>query len=930
MTIKRGSIERKDGLYPALTVLLVLLSLTLYQWHSISQQAMSSATQRFDFRVTEIVTAMEQRIRANENVLQGAAGLFAASAHVRAEDWRAYTQSLELRRNFPGIQGLGWSRAIRPEGLESLVEEVRARGYPDFLVWPEGERPLHTPIIYLEPFGWRNRRAFGFDMFSEPTRRQAMERARDTGQATATAAVSLVQETRRDVQHGFLVYVAVYQRGSEPATVAERREQLLGFVYSPFRVRNLVQGILGAPEASGTYENHPLHDIQMEIFDGVGIDPVRRIYSSTGESGASVPEQMLTTMVPLEFQGHQWTLRFASLPPLEALAQTFSSKLFLVGGTVISFLLAGFIWMLWLSHARRRALNQANHDLMQEITQREHLELRLERFFSLSTDMLCTLNLDGTLRSVNPAWQAILGFQAREVEGQQLITTIHTEDRKRVGDELAALASRQSDRATMEVRNLTADGDVRWVEWHLVTAEDEPALYANGRDVSIRRQMEQQLQHSAFYDALTGMANRALFLDRLEHVIERAYRYGERYAVLIMDVDNFKNVNDSHGHLVGDQLLIAFARCVQRQLRPVDTCARFGGDEFILLLEAAACAEDVRLVVQRIQLALDVPFLIEGHEIRVTSSMGVTVGDSGYKNTQQVLRDADMALYEAKRQGKSRYLLFDAKMRKEQLTRKAVENELSQALSRHELDVVYQPIIDLQTNRVVGCEALVRWEHPQLGKMLPEDFIPVAEDSGLITAIGRFVTETACRDLAKWLANTQVSSRFYVGVNLSPREFFAGNLVANIQQVLARTGLQGHNLRLEVTEGVLIDRQQDAASIFSRLQAMGVQICIDDFGTGYSSLSYLQSLPINVLKLDRSLIEQIEISSKSHEIARTVLSLANALGVQSVAEGVETDAQLQAIMDLGFDFAQGFCLHRPMNSQSIQTLLQQSRVAENS
>lgn len=896
-------------MYAALTVFLLLISLTLYQWHNVSQNAIHSATQRFDFGVSQITSAIGQRIVTYETALQGGVGLFAATT-VGREDWQRYVQSLDLQQNYPGIQGLGFSIVLEPDQMESLVESVRAQGYPDFTVWPEGERELYTAIIYLEPFDWRNRRAFGYDMFSDPIRREAMQRARDTGKASATQALSLVQETTTDSQMGFLIYLPVYGQGRVPETVAERREQLLGFVYAPFRVRDLMRGIL-APEM--------LVDVQLEIFDGQGTDPNQKIYDSIPGQGAR--RALFTAIVPFEFNGHHWTLRFSSRAPLEATTTAANRELILVGGVFISLLLGGFVWTLVLNRSRGWALAQANADLMQEMTQREHLEGRLDRFFSVATDILATLDLDGAFNKVNPACEEILGFEARALEKRHFIDTVYGEDRDQARKELLALTDGKIQRATIEVRNLTESGGLRWIEWRFVAAEQEPALYVSGRDMTERKQMEQELHRSAFYDKLTGTANRALFMNRLKHAIERCHRYEKGYAVLIMDIDNFKTINDSYGHLTGDKLLMAFAQRVQQQLRPVDTCARFGGDEFILLIEEAESAEDVRYVAERIQRALNLPFVFDGHELRVGSSMGVALGDRLYQTTQQVLRDADLALYEAKGQGKNRYLVFDEKMRSDQLTRRAVEDELTHALSRRELDVVYQPIIDLRTDTVVGCEALVRWEHPTLGEMSPADFIPMAEKSGLINAIGRFVSDRACRDLAGWLAIPGVSRDFFVSVNLSPKEFFVGDLIETTRTVLDRYRLQGHNLRLEVTEGVLIERNQEAAVIFNRLQTMGIQICIDDFGTGYSSLSYLQTLPIDVLKLDRSLIQQIQVSRTSHEIARTVLSLANALNVKSVAEGAETDAQLQAIRDVGFNFAQGFSLYRPMDRHSLEALL---------
>ncbi|MAL98223.1 MAG: hypothetical protein CL583_07195 [Alteromonadaceae bacterium] len=908
---RRTILKRSEGTYAALAIFLVLIGLTLYQSLSVYRESVADAARQFESRIGEINAAISQRLLSHENALRGGAALFAAT-NVRREDWAKYVEKLDLNRNYPGVQGLGFAEVIAPEDVSAFVERVRAEGYPEFNLWPEGKRATYTSIVYLEPFDWRNQRAFGFDMFSDPTRRAAMIKARDTGEAKATQSVSLVQETGVNAQRGFLIYLPVYADGQVPATVAERREQLIGYVYSPFRMRDLMTGIFGS--ASG------LNDLRLQIYDEAGEGPGMKIFDSAADPDSEVDGEFRETL-PFEFNDHQWTLRFFSRDPIEALADPGKALVVMGAGIVISFLLAGLVWAVGINRQRSWALSQANVDLLEEMAQRENLELRLDRFFSLSGDLLCTVNEDCTFRQVNPACQKILGFESQALVGAPFLEFVHKDDRDRAEHELKILTSKKVSRTTMEIRNLAEDGGVRWVEWHFVAAEQEPAFYGNGRDVTERKQLEQELHRSAFYDKLTGTANRSLFLDRLKHVIDRSQRYGESYAAMIMDMDNFKTVNDSYGHLTGDKLLAAFAQRVQQQLRPVDTCARFGGDEFIVLLEEAASREDVGYIAERIQAAVELPFVFDGLELRVGSSMGITMGDSRYKTTHEVLRDADMALYEAKNQGKNRSIFFDQRMRTEQMTRTVVQAELSNSLERQELEVVYQPVVALDSNCTVGCEALIRWKHSQLGEMSPSEFIPIAEKSGLITALGRFVTERACEDLSRWLEIGVVSADCFVSVNLSPREFFVGDLVARVQETLERNGLEGRHLRLEVTEGVLIESSQEAAVIFAELQAMGVRICIDDFGTGYSSLSYLQSLPIDVLKLDRSLIQQIPESPKSREIARTVLNLATALDVQSVAEGAETEEHLSAIRQLGFRFAQGFILHRPMPASQMEELL---------
>ncbi len=890
-----------------------MLSTTLWFWHTTAESSDAIASQRFEFGNADVTRAISQRLENYQQVLVATAA-YLEGADVERADWRRYVAKLQLAERFPGIQGLGFSKALDPSEIHTAVSAARASGYPGFQIWPDGERPFYTAIVYLEPENWRNERAMGYDMFSEPNRQKAMARARDTGNASATAVVSLVQEAGENKQPGFLIYYPVYS-GNEPTTVTARQQELEGFAYGAFRLTNLIVGILG--QTSLPYR-------RLEIFEGSQPHPDQRVYDSeAGNSHLLTHTPLLESEVPLEFGGISWILRFTSLPAFEASAGIYHPWWILIGGTVFSCLMAAFIWALWINQRQGWALSSTSQRLLQETSQREFLKEELRLFFSLSPDILCTINTDGTFRQVNRACERILGFPSSALHQRNFQDMVYPDDLQGLLDDVRDLKSSNNSRITRELRNLTADGDIRWIEWSFVAAQKNTVFYGYGRDVTERRQLVQQLHHSAFHDKLTGVANRALFLDRLTHVIDRARRYGESYAVFMMDLDNFKSINDSYGHPVGDKLLIEFAERIQNELRPVDTCARFGGDEFTLLIEEVASEAVVRNLAERILEGLRPAFNIDGFSFHIGSSIGIALGTAqhDYQATEQILQHADLALYEAKRLGKGRYIIFDERMQSEQLGKAQMEADLRNALSHQDLEVYYQPIIELKQGSIAGCEALVRWEHPHLGRIGPQQFIPLAEASGLIGHLGRQVTEAACRSLAQWRASSAVTPDFFISINLSPREFFLRDSVEFIRQSLTRYNLDGRSLRIEVTEGVLIERDEEANRIFNQLQELGVQIYIDDFGTGYSSLSYLRTLPIDGIKLDRSFLEQVHSTHKNREIARTVLELANVLDLQSVVEGVETDDQFQFVKTLGFGFAQGFGLHHPMPGRDMRVLM---------
>ncbi|BES69072.1 hypothetical protein RE428_00900 [Marinobacter nanhaiticus D15-8W] len=550
-----------------------------------------------------------------------------------------------------------------------------------------------------------------------------------------------------------------------------------------------------------------------------------------------------------------------------------------------------------------------------------------------SPDAIVSTDMEGKITSWNTGAERMYGYREDEIIGKSISVIMPPECQDELSMVLTAIAKGQGVTYFDSVRINKAGERVD------VSVAVTPITDADGRvrgaakidrNISERKRMEEQLQHDAFHDRLTGVANRSLFMDRLEHVVARAARFGEPFAIFVMDMDNFKLINDSFGHQVGDQLLCAFVERIQSLLRPVDTLARFGGDEFTLLLEETEGKAAVEQIADRILSALDQPFQLGPHEINVSSSIGIVLDETACQSADQAVRNADVALYEAKRQGKNQYVVFDARMRGEEVSRMYLESELRLALQQDQLTVQFQPIVDLDVGEPVGCEALARWKHDVMGRVDTARFITVAEDTGLITPLGRFVLEKACATLGEWLKRPEVPQDFYVSVNVSPKEFYSGDLVPFVGAMLDKYRLRGANLRLEITENVIIQHDREAAAILGQIQALGVRTCLDDFGTGYSSLSYLQQLPFDVIKVDRSFIQGLSDKQQSREILRAVLGLATALGMDVVAEGAESPEQLAEIRALGFRWGQGYGLFHPMDRSKLASLLTHPSTAEQS
>jgi diguanylate cyclase (GGDEF)-like protein/PAS domain S-box-containing protein len=530
---------------------------------------------------------------------------------------------------------------------------------------------------------------------------------------------------------------------------------------------------------------------------------------------------------------------------------------------------------------------------------------------------------DAHIAYQSPSTQRVLGYEEGSLLGLRYLDLVHPDDRADTIAFVRDLLDRPGGSGLVACRLRAADGRFVPVESSCRNLLDDPRIagvVVTSRDVSERQALQRQLEHETLHDPMTGIANRALLLDRLQRTAARAARNGTRYAVLCIDLDDFKPINDTLGHLVGDAVLRATAQRIAGAVRTADTVARLGADVFAVLIEDHRDDTDPAKAASRILAAVSRPVDADGTLVEVTASIGIAA-DDGTLEGAAVLRNADIAMDLAKRAGKDRFELFEPAMHLHVVEQLQLEADLHQAIAAEQLHLHYQPIVELASRRIVALEALVRWDHPERGPISPGRFIPIAERTGLIVPVGRFVLREACRQLADWRARLPGAEGLTVNVNVSMRQLLVGDLVADTRRALDDSGLPPEALTLELTESSLaVDPDRTIASLHG-LKALGVELAIDDFGTGYSSLAWLHRFPVDVLKIDRSFVSGVVSGEQSPAFVRAIVELGRALGLVTVAEGIEHDLELTRFRQLGCTLAQGFLLARPADAGSIERRL---------
>ena len=572
---------------------------------------------------------------------------------------------------------------------------------------------------------------------------------------------------------------------------------------------------------------------------------------------------------------------------------------------------------------------QAEHHA--EVLEKQSVALREseERFrsaFNYAPIGIALVSPTGNWLKVNRALTTILGYAEEEFLTGDFQSMLFAEDLGNTLVKIHELLSGKIPNCQMEQRYIHKDGKTVWASWSVSAASDakadRPNLIFQLQDITDRKLAEEKLQYEATHDALTGLPNRAFFMSRLESALKKTHEIRNyKVSILFIDLDRFKVVNDSLGHLFGDQLLVGIADRLRDCLRPADTVARLGGDEFTILVEGHHHPNEVIRIAERVKEKFALPFDLCGQEVYSSASIGILHNSEKHLIPADMMRDADTAMYQAKRAGKARHEVFDETMHKAVKETLQLESDLRRAIERRELVVYYQPIHSLHTREVLGFEALARWNHPEFGTLSPNKFIPLAEEIGLIDSLGEHILRLSCQQMCGLKNKMLDDSQFILSVNLSCKQFEQPDLVQQIKRILHETGFPPDRLKLEITESVFFKYEDKAVKMLDQLCEIGIEINIDDFGTGYSNLSYLMQLPISTLKIDRSFIEPIKQEGDNVEIVQTIIMLARNLGMKVIAEGVETEYQIEQLKKFNCDVAQGYFFSRPMRFEDLENFL---------
>ncbi len=585
------------------------------------------------------------------------------------------------------------------------------------------------------------------------------------------------------------------------------------------------------------------------------------------------------------------------------------------------------------ARANRERVEAAEREAAQAARHVRELEASEKRFHSAFTHAsigMALVGIDGGVLQVNRALCVLLGHDEPELIGHPFIDFVDDVDQGKLTEQLQRVDAEHARTFAVELRCRHRHGGEVWVSlasgFFSDVKSSAPCLIFQVQDITARRRAESRLQHIAFHDGLTNLANRNRFNDCLQVAIDRCKKDStHNFAVLFLDFDRFKIINDSLGHRAGDEFLVKVARRIQEHVRPTDTVARLGGDEFAILTDDMELARHAVGLAERLQHVLQVPVMVGRNEIATSASIGITFSSIGYTRPDEVLRDADIAMYKAKSLGKAQYALFDASLHSQVTAQLHLESDLRRALDQQQLTLEYQPLYELASGKLIAFEALARWHHPERGTIPPASFIPIAEEAGLIGALTQFVIDRACLQLAQWHAAHPANRDLRMHINISGADLCGSGFAGRVTRTILTRGLQPHQITLEITESMLMERLDAALGTLEELSQLGIGISVDDFGTGYSSLSYLSSLPIASLKIDRSFVNKLVTSTQNSEIVRAVITLGSSLGKVVIAEGIETPAQMSRLRELGCNFGQGFHMSKPVSAENADLLLATQR-----
>lgn len=897
---------RRLGVAVPMLIATAFTGAALYQvsrWEALRVQT------QFNRDTEHVISLVRKRLDAQIDMVLAVEHFMAVSSNVTRHQFRQFITPWLTR--YPGTQNFGWSPVIdhaAREDFEKLIRSTHGDDFrildrsPDGRTFPARDAETYLPIIYVEPFV-TNTTVYGLNPLSLPETAIAIERSRLVRGPVVSAGIHLVQE--RATQRGVVIYQAVFDRPENAGVEAA----MIGTVSSVFRMDDTFAAILPTGQAL---------EMELCLVDLAGKPGNRRLYGPAGcEHEGWLPAHVGRAQT-IAFAEREWQIRLRGTPAYVRELRSWAAWTTIAFGLATLGMLGAFL-LVTSGHTRRisRLVEQRTTELAHATQELEAQRAALDRAQRTARMGSWECTPDGAALTCSAALPTLLHLPtASPPTLDDLCAAVDEEDRDALRKALAAAAVSAEDQS-LDCHLAAGSGQIMHFTIETEWVDGRPArLRGTVQDVSAARQAEAHIQYLAHYDALTGLPNRRMWLTQAQAAIHAAQRHGDILAVLFLDLDQFKTVNDSLGHPAGDLLLATVARRLADCLREEDVLARLGGDEFVALLPRLADGKDAAVVARKMLTAMHAPVDIDGQELRPTVSIGIALYPADGGDVDTLLKHADTAMYGAKEAGRNNYQFFVQEMNVRALERLMLENALRRAVEREELSLHFQPQIRAQDGGLTGCEALLRWNHPEIGAIPPTQFIPVAEETGLIIPLGEWVLREACRHQVAWARAGH--HELAVAVNISALQFRRDDFAEVVARILAQTGANPACIELEITESALM---QPSPALYERLVALGrlgLTLALDDFGTGYSSLSYLKRLPISRLKLDRSFVHDLPGDQEDAAVASATLSLARDLGLEVVAEGVEQVEQFTWLKARGCTLMQGYLFGRPMPPEEFE------------
>ena len=895
-----------------LIVLALSLGLTYVLWEDAHRNALKELQANFVFRQLEAAEKVNQRMLDYDQMLRGLRGLFRASENVNRDEFREYFTALNITERYKGIQALSFVDYVSHAEKSQHIAEIRQDGFPKYQIWPTTLRPSYAPVVFIEPFNTKNQRVFGYDASSDEVRRAALYAARDTNSTVVTGKIRLVNEDHKQ-SAALIIMLPIFKNGVPHDTLESRRTALVGWVSAVLRIEPLMAGVLGV--------NDP--EVDIEIFDGIKSSPVSLLYDKDKFLRDDPNTQLFQSSQQLKIAGRIWTLRTSSLPAFERRLDTSKPRQIAWTGLTISLILMAMTLFLVSARVRSvQATNRLSQELQARIAAEESLKLASMVYENSSEGILVT-DASNRIIAINPAFTRLTGYEINDIAGKDP-SFFKSGKHGDLFYEAMWAEINQTGHWQGEVWDLHKDGTEHAKYLTINTIyNDDGSVYrrvALFMDISEKKETEEVIWRQANFDALTQLPNRSMFHHKLMLEIEQAKRNNSIFALLFIDLDLFKEINDTLGHHVGDLLLVEAAQRILACVRKSDMVARLGGDEFTVILTDQRQEDGIGRVAEKILTSLAAPYKLKDEVVYITGSIGITIYPQDAGDPEGLLKNADQAMYVAKNMGRNQISYFTQALQESAQTRLRMINDLREAIAKQQFVVHYQPIVDLSNGEIHKAEALVRWHHPKKGLIPPNEFILLAEETGLISNIGDWVFRESAREVKH--LRERYHPHFQISVNKSPIQFRdSGQTLVAWFDYLKELQMPGESIAIEITEGLLLNAVSDVTDKLRLFRESGVQIAIDDFGTGYSSLSYLKRFDIDYLKIDQSFVRDIEFDPNDLALTRAIILMAHALNLKVIAEGVETATQLALLRKEGCDFAQGYFFSRPLTAEMFEDLL---------